>query len=57
MAKNNFNLDIVDAANGEIAFHLFSEGFNKQCGCINRAFRLIIMDLQMPVMDGIEASK
>jgi hypothetical protein len=29
MAKNNFNLDIVDAANGEIAFHLFSEGFNK----------------------------
>jgi CheY-like chemotaxis protein len=57
MIKNNFNLDIVDAANGEIALHLFREEFNKNCGCVNRAFKLIIMDLQMPVMDGIESSK
>ena len=57
MIKNNFNLDIVDAPNGEVALNLFKEGFNKKCGCINRAFKLIIMDLQMPVMDGVEASK
>jgi CheY-like chemotaxis protein len=57
MIKNNFSLDIVDAANGDIALNLFKEGFNKKCGCINRAFKLIIMDLQMPVMDGIESAK
>jgi hypothetical protein len=27
--KNKFNLDIEDAANGEIALHLFREGFDK----------------------------
>ena len=35
---------------------MFQEKFNKPCGCINRAYRLILIDIQMPVMDGIESS-
>ena len=33
------------------------EGLNKECGCPDRAFKLILMDIQMPIMDGIKASK
>ena len=36
---------------------MFTEGFEKPCHCNLRAYRLIFMDLNMPVMDGQEASK
>ena len=57
MLKKNFQLDIDDATNGEVAFEKYKEAFEKKCGCKNRSYKLIIMDLQMPVMDGIESSK
>ena len=43
--------------NGQVAVDMFKEGFSKACKCENRAYSLIFMDLQMPVMGGIEASK
>ena len=36
---------------------MFTLGFEKACQCNLRAYRLIFMDLNMPVMDGQEASK
>ena len=36
---------------------MFKEGYKKLCGCKNRHYRLIWMDLEMPVMNGIEATE
>ena len=36
---------------------MYTEGFEKACQCNLRTYRLIFMDLNMPVMDGQEASK
>ena len=57
LLKNKYGLEIDDACNGKVAFEMFEEKFNKPCGCINRAYRLIFMDIGMPVMDGLESSK
>ena len=57
LLKQNYGLEIDDACNGKIAFEMFEEKFNKPCGCVNRAYRLIFMDIGMPVMNGIESSK
>ena len=57
LIKSIFNLEIDDAPDGLVAFEKFKQEFKKPCGCINRAYRLILMDIGMPVMDGIESSK
>ena len=57
MINENFKLEVEEACNGQIALEKFKQGFEKECGCPNRAYKLIFMDLQMPVMGGIEASK
>ena len=56
MIKENFILDIDQAANGKIGFEMFKKGIEKPCGCENRAYKLVFMDLQMPVMGGIESA-
>ena len=52
MLKENFDIEIEMTGDGLKALELFTEGFNKPCKCPNRAYKLIFMDLQMPVMDG-----
>lgn len=42
-----FGCKVVEAANGEQALHAVKEG----------CFDLVLMDVQMPVMDGVEAAK
>ena len=56
LLKQNYNIDIEDASDGKVALDKFTKELKKPCGCINRAYRLIFMDIGMPVMDGIEAS-
>ena len=57
MIKENYGIEIDDASNGKIALEKFEAGLQKPCGCINRTYRLILMDIAMPIMDGIESSK
>ena len=57
LLKNNFDMQIEKAEDGQIAVEKFSEALNKECKCNLRAYRLIVMDLGMPRMDGKEASK
>ena len=49
--------EIDEASNGKEAVEKFKMKFDKPCKCSNRSYRLIFMDLQMPIMDGFEASR
>lgn len=57
LIKENFDIDVEDASNGAIALQKYKDGYNKPCGCPDRAYKVIFMDLQMPVMGGVEASR
>ena len=57
LIKDYFDIDIEQCANGAEAVEMYREGFERPCKCNLRAYRLIFMDLNMPVMDGKEASK
>ena len=54
--ETHYPYEIFGAENGQIAVQMFEESMNKQCGCPNRTFRLIFMDINMPVLGGIEAA-
>ena len=56
MIKENFDIDIDEASNGAIALKMYKDHLMKPCGCENRTYSLIFMDLQMPVMGGMESS-
>ena len=49
-------LNIVEAQNGEIAVKRYQEALSRHCNCGNSGFKLVLMDIQMPVMDGIQAA-
>ena len=55
--ENFSQVEVHEAINGEEAVKKFKEEFDKECGCENRLFKVIFMDIQMPVMDGITASQ
>ena len=54
--KEYYNIEIETAADGLIAVEMYMKRLNKNCKCSLRTYRLIIMDIGMPNMDGKEAS-
>lgn len=57
MIKKWFKIDSDVAVNGKQALDKYTEGLNKPCMCEHRTYKLIIMDVSMPVMNGDETAK
>ena len=38
-------MEVEEACNGAIAVQMYKDALAKPCGCIDRTYRLIIMDL------------
>lgn len=45
MIKENFDIDIEEAQDGAIALQKYKDHFMNPCGCENRTYSLIFMDL------------
>jgi hypothetical protein len=45
MIKEYFMLDVEEAQNGKIGYEMFKEGLDRECGCENRTYKLVFMDL------------
>ena len=45
MIIENYNIEVDEACNGEEALNMFKDKFSLPCGCINRTYRLILMDI------------
>jgi len=45
MLKEDYGFVADEASNGQIAVEKFKEGLDRPCGCKNRAYRLILMDI------------
>ncbi len=52
LIRHLFQIKIEEACNGFYAFRFFKENYYKPCKYENRAFKLVLMDLNMPIMDG-----
>ena len=52
-----FKLEADCAENGEECLKMIREKMEKQCRCDKNKYKIIFMDITMPVMDGIEAAK
>lgn len=57
LIQQHFNIEIHEASNGEEAVTKYKQLFSKQCNCPCKAVKLIFMDIQMPKMNGIQASE
>jgi CheY-like chemotaxis protein len=43
--KENFELEIHEASNGEQAVEMYKQAFQKPCKCRDRVYRVIFMDI------------
>ena len=57
MVEEIMNIQVDEAINGLEAVEQFKKRMNKKCQCINRLYKVIFMDIQMPIMDGIESCR
>jgi CheY-like chemotaxis protein len=57
MIEEHYGIQIEIATNGKEACDLYEEALKKPCKCTSRTYKLIIMDLGMPVMNGQDASR
>ena len=45
------------AENGQECLNMIKEKQEKKCNCSKNKYKLVLMDITMPIMDGIEAAK
>ena len=53
----NFKLEADFAENGQECINMIKSKQEKNCKCSKSKYKLILMDITMPIMDGIEAAK
>ena len=53
----NLGFESDSAYNGEECINLINEKLNLNCKCESNYYKLIFLDIVMPVMDGIETAK
>jgi CheY-like chemotaxis protein len=52
-----FKLEADCAENGQECLNKIKEKLEKNCNCSKNKYKIVLMDITMPVMDGIEAAK
>ena len=57
MLTTYFGIEPVSVYNGQQAVDLFTQRSRRECKCSNRCFKLVLMDIQMPVLNGLEAAE
>ena len=53
----HFKLEADFAENGQECINMIKAKQEKNCNCTRSKYKLILMDITMPIMDGIEAAK
>ena len=53
----SFKLEADFASDGQECINKIKEKQEKNCNCPKNKYKLVLMDITMPVMDGIEAAK
>ena len=53
----SFKLEADFASDGQECLNKIKEKQKKNCNCSKNKYKLVLMDITMPVMDGIEAAK
>ena len=53
----HFKLEADCAENGQECLNKIKEKQEKKCNCQKNKYKIILMDITMPIMDGIEAAK
>ena len=57
MLETHYGIQADTACNGQIGVEMYLKRLNKLCMCSMRTYRLILMDLSMPVLSGEDAAK
>ena len=52
--KEMFNISVEKALNGQEAVNMYAKNIQKKC-CDTR-YKMVLMDLNMPIMDGYEST-
>jgi len=55
--KSMFKIEAETATDGSEAIEMFERALARECGCRLRAYSMVFMDIQMPEVDGVTATK
>ena len=54
---STYYYQVDEATSGQMAIDLVKKSLEKECNCRNRTYKIVFMDIQMPEIDGTEATE